>query len=62
MNDAEQIFDAAYWRAVERFGKTCGNCGYTIKPHPKSSTGWWHVGEWEGIRCFGMLLGATPAK
>jgi hypothetical protein len=44
----------------------CANCARPIERHPKSATGWWHkapspVEGWQGIRCPGMLCGATPA-
>jgi hypothetical protein len=54
-------FDDAYWRNVERFGKTCDNCGRAIKADSGSSTGWTHDGTWQGVRCPTMICGATPA-
>ncbi len=54
-------FDEAYWAAVERFGRTCDNCGREVKPLAGSSTGWTHSGTWQGVRCPGMLCGAVPA-
>lgn len=54
-------FDKDYWRQVERHGRTCDNCGRAIHPAPRSSTGWTHDdGDWQGVRCAGMVCGATP--
>lgn len=43
------------WKA-----KKCKHCGNHIDRASYSSTGWTHVGSWEGIRCQGGITGATP--
>lgn len=58
----EALFDADYWRNVDLFGKTCNNCGHVIRPHDGSSTGWTHDDAWQGVRCPGLVCGATPAR
>lgn len=57
----DEVFDEAYWRAVDKHGKTCKNCGRPIKRCAMSSTGWTHdeMG-WQGVRCQGRVCGAMP--
>lgn len=55
-------FDADYWQAVTEQAEAtcCQHCGHPIEAAP-TSTGWTHGGAWQGVRCPGMLCGATPA-
>jgi hypothetical protein len=55
------MFDKDYWEATKKSRESsCTNCGYRITPLHQSSTGWTHTGDWEGIRCPGLLCGAEP--
>lgn len=40
--------------------KKCKNCDNYIEKDKYSSTGYTHVGAWQGIRCQGNITGATP--
>jgi hypothetical protein len=63
VKEAGTEFDEAYWRNVERYGKTCDICGHTIKPsdHP-NGIGWTHDDpDWQGVRCVGSVMVARPA-
>lgn len=54
-------FDENYWKAVDGQPPSCRNCGNPIEG-AGSSTGWTHVGNWQGVRCPGLMCGATPAE
>lgn len=53
-------FGEDYWRGVDNRPVSCGNCGYPIES-AATSTGWTHIGDWQGVRCPNRLCGATPA-
>lgn len=52
-------------KAMRRFGlqvviyPACAHCGMAVTREAHSSTGFTHVGKWQGIRCPGLLCGAT---
>lgn len=57
---SDSHFDEDYWQGVDSRPPSCGNCGFPIE-NAETSTGWTHVGNWQGVRCPGRLCGATPA-
>lgn len=44
-----------------QMGEACRNCGRAIRAG-NTSTGWTHVGGWQGVRCPGDLCGAAPRR
>lgn len=40
--------------------ESCANCGRPIGPSDRYPTGWTHVGDWQGVRCSGRVVGALP--
>lgn len=44
---------------VGRVG-TCRNCDGVVQGGANTSTGWTHIGDWQGVRCQGALTGAVP--
>lgn len=61
LHAAADHFGDDYWREIENRPTSCGNCGRPIQS-ADTSTGWTHVGNWQGVRCAGKLCGATPAS
>lgn len=55
----EPGFGADYWQQVDSQPPSCKNCGRPIRS-ADTSTGWTHDGDWQGVRCGGMLTGAVP--
>jgi hypothetical protein len=56
------VFGRNYWKATSKSRPmTCSNCGHKIAKASYSPTGWTHQGgNWEGVRCQNMLVGAIP--
>jgi hypothetical protein len=42
--------------------KKCRNCNNFVERDSFSSTGWTHVGKWEGVRCQNDICGARPKE